>query len=74
MIDDHHIMDDSDFLIKLEKPHDFHPGLSNKIQVEYSEGKGRYTIANDTIKAGEVSDFSKMILGLIGWKVEREFL
>ena len=65
MIDDHHIMDDSDFLIKLEKPHDFHPGLSNKIQVVYSEDKGRYTIANDTIKAGEVSDFFRIKLRLL---------
>ena len=55
IIDDHFIMDDTDFLIKLKKPHDFHPGLSNKIQVMYDDVRGRYTIANDTIKSGEVS-------------------
>ena len=54
MIDEQFVMDDSDFLIKLKKVHDFHPGLSNKVQVMYNDVQGRYTIANETIKAGEV--------------------
>ena len=54
VMDEDFIMDDSDFLIKLKKAHEFHPGLTDKILVRYTESKGRYTIAKEDIKAGEV--------------------
>lgn len=53
-LEEEHVMDESDFLIKLVKHHDFHGGLSSKIRVMYSETKGRHTVADEDIKAGEV--------------------
>jgi len=52
--DEDFVMDDDDFLIKLKGVHGYHPGLSDKITVEYDEVRGRYTIANEDIKAGDV--------------------
>ena len=52
--DEDFVMDDQDFLIKVHKLHDFHPGLSSKITVKYNEQKGRYTVAKEDIKVGDV--------------------
>ena len=41
-------------MIKLNKVHSVHPGFSEKVQVLYNDVQGRYTIAKQDIKAGEV--------------------
>ena len=38
--DENFVMDDNDFLIKLKGVHGFHPGLSDKILVEYDDTRG----------------------------------
>ena len=44
--DENFVMDDNDFLIKLKGVHGFHPGLSDKILVEYDETRGSTTFKN----------------------------
>ena len=48
------VMDDSDFLIKLKEEHKFAPGFSSKIEIKFNEVQGRYTVAKEEIKVGEV--------------------
>ena len=52
--DEDFVMDDDDFLIKLKGVHGFHPGLTDKITIKYDDTRGRYTVANEDIKAGDV--------------------
>ena len=48
--DENFVMDDNDFLIKLKGVHGFHPGLSDKILVEYDDTRGTFT----TLKIGSI--------------------